>query len=123
MSCDASIGGYDGEPVQCFTTKIVTARVDRVCFECREPIKAGQSYERVSWKFDGKWERFCLCIGCSEVQKEFSEDGSRYIGTTWDDMNQNWYDGSNLQACINRVSSVAAKTKLRDQWLKWKGLS
>ena len=122
MSCDASIGGYDGEPVSCFSTRWRTARIQRTCFECRDPIKAGETYECVSWLFEGSWERYSLCKGCSEVQVEFS-DGGRCIGTTWDDMRQNWYDGSNLQACMNRVASVAAKAKLRDQWLKWKGLT
>jgi hypothetical protein len=41
----------------------------------------------------------------------------------WEEFEQQWHDGANLQACLNRVSTVAAKAKLRAQWQKWKGIA
>ena len=29
-------------------------------------------------------------------------------------------DDAGVQACINRLSTVAAKTKMRDRWIAWK---
>jgi len=55
--------------------------------------------------------------------KEFADGGSWSFGELWDVIRDAWSAGSSLQGCINRVSSVAEKTKLRDEWMKWKGLA
>jgi len=100
---------------------MVVARKVHRCHECRGDIYPRETYERITGCWDSGWETYRFCAGCSEIQREFA-DGARTFGNMWDDFTEQWHSGANLQACLNRVSTVAAKSKLREQWQKWKGL-
>lgn len=122
MSCDVSLGDYDGDAPKVFNASDVTARKDHQCFECQSVIPRGATYERVTGLWEAGWETYRFCLACAEISREFSENG-RSFGTLWDGMREGWAEGANLQSCLNRLSTVAAKTKLRDQWLKDKGIA
>jgi hypothetical protein len=122
MSCDVSLGGYDGDQSEFWVESSPKARKAHKCCECRESIQPGERYQRVVGKWDGRLETYRFCVPCWEISGEFSEDG-RVFGAVWDEFEQNWHAGANLQACLNRVSTVAAKMKLREQWQKWKGVA
>jgi hypothetical protein len=122
MSCDVSLGDYDGDEAQFYSAREVLARKAHICYECREPIQPGMRYERIAGKWEGEVRTYCFCLACSEIQREFAEHG-RTFGNTWDEFENAWMSGANLQACMNRVQTVAAKEKLRQQWLKYKGLA
>lgn len=118
--CDVSLGDYDGDPAKVFHAHTVTARKPHVCDECKGAIEPGQKYERVSGLWD-RWQLWRFCLPCSEIQQEFSERG-RTFGILWDTLYEEWGEGATLQGCLNRVTSVAAKEHMRQQWLKWKRL-
>jgi hypothetical protein len=120
--CDVSLGDYDGDAPKVFNSGIVTARKAHHCFECKAAIPPGGEYERVTGLWEGGWETYRFCLACSEISREFSDNG-RSFGMLWDGMRENWQEGANLQGCLNRLSTVAAKTKLRDEWLKDKGIT
>lgn len=120
-TCEVSLSDYDGDPASVFNAGVVKARKPHTCFECREVIPIGAQHERISGKWDGAWSTYRLCLPCSEIGNEFSDNG-RTFGFLWEGMEQNWDEGAHLQACLNRLTSVAAKERLRVQWLKWKGL-
>jgi hypothetical protein len=119
--CNVSLGEWDGD-VDDYEEIVVKSRRERTCHECREVIPAGTDHELCIGRYDGEWQRYRFCLPCSEIQKEFCEHG-RVFGSTWEEFRDQWNGGANLQACLNRVSSVAAKAKLRDQWQKFKRLS
>lgn len=120
-TCDVSIGEYDGDPAEFFHTSILTARKGRTCDECGEPIAPTQQYERIAGKWDGAWSVWRLCLPC-RVGGEFAE-GGRIFGGLWDDFENNWEEGAHLQACLNRLSTVAAKELMVRRWRKWKQLA
>lgn len=120
-ACEVSLGDYDGDQAQVYNDCIVKARKSHACYECHETIPVGANYERVSGLWDSESSTYRFCIACSEIGKEFSDNG-RAFGYLWEGMDENWHEGANLQACLNRLSTVAAKTKLRDRWLKFKGI-
>lgn len=120
-ACDVSLGDYDGDPASVFNSHVLKARKPHKCFECSQLISIGAMHERVSGKWDGKWETYRFCLPCSEISREFS-DGGRTFGYLWEGMGENWDEGAHLQACLNRLTTVAAKEQLRDQWLQWKGI-
>jgi hypothetical protein len=122
MSCDVSLGDYDGEEAGFFHAVFVVARKPHQCCECRSVIQPNERYERVSGKWNGEIDVYRFCAACSEIQREFS-DGGRSFGVMWESFREEWAHGANLQACLNRVSSVAAKSKLREQWQRAKGLA
>ncbi len=120
-TCDVSIGGYDGDPAEFFHVSIVKARKAHTCNECWEPIAPGQQYERVAGKWDDKWSIWRQCLACREIGSEFSKDG-RVFGMLWEDFTNNWEEGAHLQACLNRLTTVAAKELMVRRWRQWKRL-
>jgi hypothetical protein len=121
-ACDFSVGDYDGEPAEVYHESVVTARTPQRCGECGDTIRPGDRYDRSSGKWDGKWSVWRSCLACAEIANEFT-DGGRMFGTLWEEMAGNWDEGAPLQPCLNRVSTVRAKVKMRDQWLSAKGIA
>jgi hypothetical protein len=119
--CDFSIDGDCDEPAEEMRCSFVRARVEHRCLECASRIPVGATFERIALKYEGSWNVDRLCLACSEVSQEFY-DGGRVLGVLWSEIESNWDDGAHLQACLNRLSTVAAKELMRRQWLQWKGL-
>jgi hypothetical protein len=114
-------GDYDGDMPAFFDQRTVRARKRHICNECMQPIEAGTSYRRVVGKWEGEIDTFRFCGPCVEIADEFTT-GARLFGGLWDDIELNWDEGAHLQACLNRLTTVAAKEHMRQQWLKWKEL-
>lgn len=102
------------------TTDVERSRKTHECSECGEPIPQGSSYRRACYKFEGKmWcERFC--VSCKESMDEF---GWTMLGAGlfWESMREEWNQGANVQGCMNRLTTAAAKAHMLRQWKKWKG--
>ena len=120
-ACDVSLGDYGGDSPSNYHRSVLTARKPCRCYECGQAVHVGERYERISGRWGREWIVYRFCAACSEIQIEFSS-GDRQFGTMWDDFVDNWSEGAHIQACMNRVSTVAAKKKLHEKWLKWKGL-
>jgi hypothetical protein len=122
--CDFSIDAdYDGDVASFYDERIVTARKPHQCTECGETIPVKAKYQRVTGKWDGRLDTYHFCLMCHEASGEFFEGGERCFGVLWDEMISNWEEGAHLQACLNRLTTVAAKEHMRRQWMKWKGLA
>lgn len=82
-SCKIDIDIDEGSPD--FTSqKMVTARKDHKCIECRGVIKKGDLYEKTAGKWDGSFESFKTCSDCLSLRKEFFS-GGYYYGHIWED--------------------------------------
>lgn len=119
--CDVSLDDYDGDEAAFYNEAYVKARKAHVCHECREAIEKGQSYHRVTGKWDGDVCTYRFCRSCWEVMGEFS-DGAKTFGVVWDTFINEWASGATLQGCLNRLESVAAKSLMTRQWRRWKKL-
>jgi hypothetical protein len=120
-TCDVSLGHFDGDQASIFHSHKPKARKQHKCYECGEMIQVGEIYERVSGKWYDEWDTYRFCLPCSEIGCEFS-DGGRTFGYLWEGMGENWDEGAHITACLNRLTTTAAKKRLHDQWLKWKEL-
>lgn len=120
--CDVSLGDYDGDAASVFRSHMVRARKPHRCYECRDQISIGQQYERVNGLWEHTWSTYRFCLPCSEIQREFSENG-RTFGEMWNQLQDFWEEGAHLQACLNRLTTVAAKEHMRRWWLEWKRLA
>jgi hypothetical protein len=74
---------YDVSP-EFMTDRVVTARKDHGCGECRATIAAGEAYRYYSGKFDGHFHIHKVCRRCSYdivrvVEDELAE------GCRWDE--------------------------------------
>ena len=43
------------------------------------------------------------------------------FGGVWEDMEHNWDDVTT--ACFDQLTTVEGRRKLREMWMKWKGLA
>jgi len=120
--CDVSLEEYDGDSATFYDEQHVKARKPHVCYECHEDITAGAHYHRVVGKWDDEVRTYKFCEACWEVMGEFSSDGTRTFGITWDTFDSEWNDGATLQGCLNRLTSVAAKELMTRKYRKSKGL-
>ena len=117
--CDVSLSDYDGDQASVFRSHTPTARKAHKCYECGVTIPVGAKYERVNGLWDARWSTYRFCLPCSEIAKEFS-DGGRCFGFLWEGMEENWDEGAHITACLNRLSTAAAKERLLRQWRLWK---
>jgi hypothetical protein len=122
--CDVDLEGYcdDAEPCEFVNVQTVAkSRKPHTCSECREEIPVRSPYVRISYKFDGRLGCDRLCVSCRETATEFDYTlvGS---GALWSTMAEQWDNGANVQGCMNRLTTVAAKALMLRKWQKWKGI-
>jgi hypothetical protein len=73
ITCDCSV--YDSESPELYFDKVVKARKEHKCCECREPIKKGDSYEYVKTLYDGYWDTYKTCIPCTRIRRDYCPRG------------------------------------------------
>lgn len=119
--CDVSFeGDYDGDVSPFYSVTHPKARKQHKCFECSSAIAIGEQYSVIAGKFDGKVIATKFCAACYDIGQEFAAGGC--YGELWENFHNEWGAGTPLQPCLNRMHTVAAKAKLREQWLKFKEL-
>ena len=123
MDCGVCIGGdydYDGSP-EFHDSKIVKARREHNCLECRRTIPKGVLYERTAGKFDG--EMYCdkVCMDCVNIREALACGEQVASGVLWDEINA--VMPSITTACIAKVETASAKEYLLQRWQQWKGLA
>jgi hypothetical protein len=123
--CGIALGGYEDYGSQSFyseTAHVARRAHSRPCRECQQPITAGSRYVQVVGKSGSDFWAWKICGPCMDLLKEFSEDGSWTFGELWGEIHAAWNAGQPLQSCVNRVPTVAMKSKLRDEWIRYKGI-
>ena len=117
--CNASIS-YDGDYAESWNQRKAIGRLATKCWECNDPIPAGTAHTRISMLTEGERRTYRICAACQTIADEFCDDG-QMVGALWESMSDSVFDeGAPLQACLNRVIGVAAKTKIRDAWIDHK---
>lgn len=121
--CDVDYGDMseDAERVEfsCFTTPV--ARKTHRCHECGLPIQVGEKHQHVAYSFDGRFYSERRCLSCVEAMAEFEYDV--YGGGFWQQMEEAWDEGANVQGCIARLTTAEARRRMHNRWLRWKGLA
>lgn len=120
--CEVDFGDAsdDADQVEFHVSKTVRAKKEHRCDECGERIEKGEQYRRTVYKFEGEFSMDRCCTGCVEAAAEF-----HYFimdGSLWSMFHEEWAQGARLQSCLNRLTSVKAKERMRAQWMKWKKL-
>lgn len=64
-SCD-----FDGDPIECYTERIVKAKKQYYCCECGDVIKPGDRYERAGGVSQREWFYYKTCLICSRIRKD-----------------------------------------------------
>lgn len=120
--CDVEIGSDCDASSELFHVETRKARKQHRCEDCRCDIPAGAEYERATWKEGSRFISVCVCAACAEVGNEFMHPRVYGASDLWNGFKEEWANGANIQGCMNRVSSVAAKEKLLERWKLWKGI-
>jgi hypothetical protein len=119
--CGACIYTGDFDAPDFYERKNVKARKPHHCKECHREIPVGEVYECVSGKWDGTVSTFCTCAECQDIATALSCDGNRMHGGLWEALEDLGPDVVG-PGCLARLSTAAAKQKLRNWWIERKGL-
>ena len=92
MECTVNTN-YDGEGPDVCEDKIVTARKEYRCIECRDVIKPGDKYEYTRGLWDGRWSTFRTCILCLRIRKDF------FCSWVYGDMRQDFFEEYGFDYC------------------------
>lgn len=116
MSCDLSFdeASDDADPVEFVDSKIVVARKDHVCVECKGQIRKDETHRRVAYRFEGQFHAERICQPCMWIAAEFEHHVLG--GYLWDQMAEAWDEGAHVLSCIARCPTVASKAKMRDRF-------
>lgn len=115
---DLSDHGDDADPVEFLNVKRVRARKVHTCTECGSTIAKNESYTRATYRYEGRFRCDRVCDPCREATAEFEH--TVLGGFFWEAMREEWSNGARLQACLNRLTTAAAKRRMYEQWTRWR---
>lgn len=108
MQCSCVYVGDTGEGYDFSRSKIVTAKKDHKCCECRQPIATGSKYEYVFGVWYGDPDTHKTCLDCLSVRNIFFCDGWWYE-QLWDQLKEH-IDGAKgdiSESCISALTPLA----------------
>jgi hypothetical protein len=104
-----------------YVAKVIKARKEHKCCECKRVILPGEGYERSAGKSDGDMWNYATCPECLAVREVFV-CGGWYFGCLWDSMEEAIFPIlTTANECFAKLSP-AAKVFTLKRWAKWKGL-
>ena len=77
MECSTASHDADGMVTMLYE-KIVTARKEHKCHECRGKIEKGSQYLIETYVWEGEVDRHKTCLDCLALRKSFFRDGFVY---------------------------------------------
>lgn len=117
---DFSDTSEEADVVDFFDDTWPTARKPHRCVECREAIEVGEQHKKTAYRFNGSFHSERRCLPCVEVAAEF--EYTVFGGGLWNELQEEWSNGANLQGCLNRLTTARAKAHMRQRWARWKGV-
>jgi len=119
MAC-CPLEASDGCSDRVGTTKIVVARKEWACAECREVIAKGQRYEVHKGLTDGDWwYEVRTCLSCVEIRNHFACGSGWLYGQLWEDLEQNFFPDMKAGGPCMAGLSPAAKDRLFTRRMTW----
>lgn len=104
-----------------FVERMVTARKEHICCECRSPILPGNRFECAKGKDDSFWVAK-TCADCAEIRKAFF-CGSWVYGYMFSQIRAElfpvWDEVSPID-CLAKVESLSARNALRMAYTEWR---
>lgn len=61
---------YEGPEPEFFSKKTPRARKEHKCYECGELIEKGETYHRITGKWEGDLSSFTICLECEVLRSE-----------------------------------------------------
>lgn len=120
--CGVSLSAYDDGANEFYSEVNRRAAKPHRCSECLCAIDVGDKYVVCAGKSDGDFFTVKVCEPCMDLIHEFAESNSWTFGDLWPTIESQWSHGQPVQSCINAVPTVAMKSKLLEQWRRYKGL-
>jgi hypothetical protein len=99
--------------------KVVKARKDHRCVECRETIAKGQKHEYIKGLWDGRFDTFRTCLSCVEIRNHFSCGNGWLFGEVWSQLGENFFPDMKAGGPCMQGLSPEAKARLFERRLQW----
>jgi hypothetical protein len=122
--CACLYGGWDDYDESGFQHREErTARKEHVCCECKRVIAKGERYSWFSSKNDGRIFTAKTCLVCEEIREALYCDGY-YFGRMWTDIREQFFEQGGLNIkCVDKLTTVAAKTELQRRYQQFLGVA
>lgn len=118
MTACCPLSGCD-EYATVYNTSVRVARKEHRCYECRDPIPRGATYEYISMLFDGCWDDFKLCLLCKEIGDHFTCESGRVLGEMWNELEEYFFPDMKCGGQCMEGLSPEAKRRLIDKRMEW----
>ena len=114
----------DGEPIDLSQDRVIVARKEHACYECRRVIARGERHELVTGRCEGEWVSYRTCLVCVEIRSALSCDGWVY-GWLWQSVHEMFAESAPAfpSGCIDKLETVAAKERMAAEWRASVGLA
>lgn len=113
------LSGVDGESPSFFSDKIVKAKKEHRCSECKEAIPIKTQYEYASGCWDGDFQVYKTCMSCVEIRAHFACGNGWTYGYLWNDLEENFFPDMKAGGPCMEGLSPEAKARLFELRLKW----
>lgn len=121
--CACLYGGFDECDEGGFQSRTTRkARKEYVCIECHQPIRKGDIYVRFAASDDGRVFSNRTCLLCEEIREALYCDGY-YFGRMWEDIREQIFNEGGLSiACVEKLTTPAAKAFIQERWMQHIGV-
>lgn len=102
-------------------SKLVRARKQHECIECRAPIATGESYEYAKGRSDGFFWDSHTCVACIEIRRAFV-CGNWLIGCLWEEIRDQLFPEWNEMTaidCLAKLTTDATIAKMRAKYAEY----
>jgi len=71
LGCGCLISEYYDEDADFYDERNPRAKKEHICCECGETIKVGETYNKVTGKWDGNICSYKTCMPCANIRRDY----------------------------------------------------
>lgn len=98
----------DSVPPELYCAKERIARKEHVCSECKRKIQPGMRYRNISGLWEGQFDVFKMCSGCSSVWDALAELGYCLEHGGLSEHYQEYLNGNNRKGYASQILKSTA---------------
>lgn len=110
MSCSCVCVDYGGPYAEFYTESMVKAKKKHKCCECGKEIEPGETYEKITGKWDSFIETYRTCKNCLNIKEVFFCEGWLFEGmkeALYEHLQDILYYGEFPGECLVKLESGA----------------
>lgn len=117
--CDCSC-----ERPEFFDSSRPRARKPQRCCECKRTIRVGETYDRASGKWDGRFDSYATCLDCMAAWQIVAPDSCRcFEGLMWEISEGPWSEYRHWSGPRMTLPLIRVVERYRAYWRRKKAMA